>query len=371
MPKNYDNCYCEPTQIRFLHNVVGGPNVDVYVGHKKLVSNLSFGELTSYLEVKNGKLPIIIKAKDTVVIEQIVRLDYDKIYTVIIGGSLDLLGSLRLFIFNDKKSCAPQGSSCFRFIHNVFGAPNVDVYINDTLYFSNVEYGQATDYKSIKLGETAPLLPPPGNVRQVNIYVAGTQTPVTSPIPIFPSSGGNYSLFAIGNLSNIGAIFSYDNEDKCITACEVLQQNFDIQCYMGKWHLIASIPQFYDQGCEKQTAEYTFLSNNIKVFNTCYDRNNNIIRTITGSATAPSPCNPASLIVFFDQPFNPTSPNYLIHKTDYVNYAVVGSPNRESFYILSRSSQITERQYRKFLSYARKLGYNTNLIVPTYDSIIY
>lgn len=359
-------------QVRFLHNIVGGPNVKVYIGKQNVVDNLSYDELTSYSAYPSGEYTVTIRAEKQVVITQKIKLTDNNNYTVIIGGSLSDNNSLKLFIYKDETDCAKYGCSDIRFIHNVFGAPAVDVYVNDKIFFANVKYGQTGNpvYKKYKLGGSVsdkPILP----FQQVRVTVAGTGTNVLGPLPVYIISGGIYTIFAVGDLSAIGGKVSHDNENNCTNTCEVLQDNFDIQRYMGKWFQIASIPQFYEAGCPRQTALYTFLSNKVKVFNTCYDKNWEVVRTVTGSAVAPSACIPAALTVSFDeQPFPSPGPNYLIHKTDYVNYAIVGSPTRDSYYILSRKSKISLSEYKRFVKYAYKLGYNSSLIRPNYHTII-
>jgi apolipoprotein D and lipocalin family protein len=116
----------------------------------------------------------------------------------------------------------------------------------------------------------------------------------------------------------------------------------------------------------------------VNVFNTCYDKDWNVVANITGSAIAPNPCIPAALKVSFPNPpppapplpESPPGPNYLIHTTDYVNYAIVGSPTRTSFFILSRKSKMCESEYKKWLKYAKSLGYNPSLIQQNYNAVV-
>jgi len=351
-----------------LHNVVGGPSVDVYLGDQKILWNLSYGELTSYIDIEGGKQELVIKSNNEIITEKYIQVNGGDYYTIIIGGNSN---NVEFFSYKDKNGCSKQGYSYLRFIHNVYGAPGVDVYINNVETFVNIKYGQQSKYQGIKLGRNndKDYLP----IKNVEIYVTGTKNKVAGPIPVYMSSGGIYTLFAIGNIDNnlIEAKFSHDNEDKCKFSCEILQENFNVQKYMGKWYLIGSIPQFYDKGCERQTAEYTHLSESIKVYNKCYDRGGKMIRSVIGSAVPESPCQPAALKVSFpEQPFDFPFANYLVHKTNYTDYAIVGSPTRDAFYILSRKSKMSESQYNKFLQYAKKLGYNYKLIVPSYHAVI-
>lgn len=357
------------SEVRFLHNVVGAPSVSIFVGEHEMTTNLSYGELTNYLETQDIKSRIQVKVGGEVIAKKSFLFRRDEAYTVIIGGSSE---KLNIFVYEDRDECANAGTSELRFIHNVFGAPPVDIYLENKKFFSDVKYGEATKFKEVKLGPKEPNSKSP-NTRSVEVFVAGTETKVLGPVPLYLISGGLYTLFALGNLSGnvvVDGKLSYDNQDRCMMSCETLQDDFDIQKYMGKWNLIASIPQFYDKGCERQTAEYTFLSDKVKVFNSCLDKKGNVVRTVTGSAVPKSYCQPAALIVTFpEQPYEPSFANYLVHKTDYTKYAIVGSPTRDAFYILSRKPKMSRENYNQFLRYAKKLGYDPKLIVPSYHAV--
>ena len=146
--------------------------------------------------------------------------------------------------------------------------------------------------------------------------------------------------------------------------------NFNHQAYMGKWFQIARIPQFYETNCANATAEYTFLKNKIKVFNTCYDQNGNVIRTITGQAMAPNPSQPTKLLVTFPGvPQMDKEPNYIIHNTDYNHYAIIGSTSGNSFYILSRKPTMNIEEYMQWLEYAASLGYDPMKVEPNYHTL--
>ncbi len=83
-------------------------------------------------------------------------------------------------------------TSYFRVLHASPKSPAVDVYINDTLKFKNLTYGDFTDYVEVM----------PGNYN-VKVYAAGTKiSPVLSK-NIFVPPGKIYTVAAIGLLPNI------------------------------------------------------------------------------------------------------------------------------------------------------------------------
>lgn len=367
---------CELSSVRFLHNVINAPSVNVYLDKKLVAANLSYKDFTGYLNLPadRSKLKIKISQTGQLLVSSTIKLQSEAHQTIIILGSVSDLSTIIANVYLDDLACPVPGNAHLRFIHGVYGAPAVDVYVNDKLTFSNVKYKRTgkPKYAPVRVGTvTVPGQDP--NYVNVSVKVAGTNTVVVGPLPVYLISGGVYTMVASGSLDlGLSAVLSQDNPD----SCEKLQMDFVAQKYMGKWYQIAWIPQFYGSGCVRQTAEYTLLSNRINVFNTCIGSAGQTT-PIIGSAVVENPCEPAALKVTFPNPPPPTpplpvsppGPNYLVHKTDYVNYALVGSPSRTSFYILARKSKIHVREYNKLLAYAKKLGYDTSKVVADKGAI--
>jgi len=152
---------------------------------------------------------------------------------------------------------------------------------------------------------------------------------------------------------------------------ETLQQNFDLENYMGKWFLAARIPQVFDRGTPWETAEYSVLgAGMVKVLNTAYNQDNSIRGQIEGKAEILDPEMPSALKVSFPTGMPKMNyPNYLIHNTDYKKYAIVGSSDRSNLYILTRMRPLSRSDYEKLLAYVVKLGYDLKQIVETYGGV--
>lgn len=147
------------------------------------------------------------------------------------------------------------------------------------------------------------------------------------------------------------------------------QPNFDITLYLDRWYQIACIPQSYGN-FPRATADYQpgFTSNTIKVFNTGYHKNWDKIISIEGIGEQNLE-QPALITVSFPGYPIPTTPNYIVHETDYEGYALVGSPDRDSLYVLCRKVKMSKRCYCKFLKQFEKWGYNTEDVVVNYDAL--
>ena len=118
-----------------------------------------------------------------------------------------------------------------------------------------------------------------------------------------------------------------------------------ISQYAGLWYEIGSIPQIFQTGCNCTTAEYAGISENeISVINACnLFSANGFENRIEGTATIVPNSGNAKLLVSF---FGGAGSDYWIIdlEPDY-NWAVVGSGDKQSFWILSRTPTFDETLY--------------------------
>jgi len=159
---------------------------------------------------------------------------------------------------------------------------------------------------------------------------------------------------------------------------EELQENFDPERYQGLWYDVARFPKFFDRNTPWQTAEYTLKTDDrgdyIEVHNTAYYEDGTVKKDIDGTARPVDPNEPAALYVSFPNIFSvlfgdPDRANYLVHATDYDTYAVVGSYDRRSLYILARERPITMEKYEELLEYVTELEYDVNNLQEDYGSV--
>jgi apolipoprotein D and lipocalin family protein len=210
---------------------------------------------------------------------------------------------------------------------------------------------------------------PGGENNFISILVkSGTDTIVNIP-NFYAVNGGNYTIIVSGDINIIPAVITTIAAHNNKGQCQVLQKDFCVEKYMGKWWQIGAIPLPYSQGCVRSEANYTQLIDRINVYNICYKDDDTILKPIVGSAIAYK-CNPAELIVSFPPIPNPENANYLIHSTDYVNYAVVGSPTLSSCYILARKKTMCAKEYNKLIKYCENLGYDTNKIITDRNAVV-
>ncbi|MFZ8932296.1 MAG: lipocalin family protein [Bacteriovoracaceae bacterium] len=157
------------------------------------------------------------------------------------------------------------------------------------------------------------------------------------------------------------AIFSLN----LVAATNLPTANYvEIERYVGKWYTITTLPQFFSLNCAGQTAEYEIVApGKISVLNTCIKRSGKT-RTIEGQAYVTNTLTNAELEVSFNSFFTrlfKVKGEYIIIKLDRdYEYVMVGSSNRKSLWIMSKSPKMPKKVLNSYIALAKKLGFKTN-----------
>lgn len=254
---------------------------------------------------------------------------------------------LRMVEFPDNLPCPPLGKTSITF-NSMITRP-YNVWINKRKIIENTS-GSVTVYAR------------PGIL---TVIVSLTENATDGRVFVDNYPAGQKTSFFITDK------MSYRVVDNLSLECDVVQSPFDPEKYSGKWWQIASIPQPYGLGCVRQTAEYAVTSpTTLSVFNQCLRNCKDVVRTIDGTATILNPEYPAALFVSFPGIPLPPNFNYIVHWVDPTyRVAVVGSGDRNSFYILYRKSCMKRRLYDQLLQMAKDLGYDVSKIVIDGDSV--
>jgi len=153
----------------------------------------------------------------------------------------------------------------------------------------------------------------------------------------------------------------------------------DLTRYSGTWYEIARLPMWFQRDCVASQAIYTLLLNgNVGVKNQCLTTSGDQ-KQAQGVATVVDENTNAKLYVVFDnwaaKLFSswgsaPTEGNYWILYLD-LDYrtALVGTPDREYLWVLSRTPTLDKAIYEKLVSLGKQKGYLTaNLIQDSHPS---
>ena len=144
----------------------------------------------------------------------------------------------------------------------------------------------------------------------------------------------------------------------------------DVSRYVGKWYAHYSLPQFFTRKCLGQTAEYEVIdAKTISVLNTCLKAKKDT--TIKGQAVVTNATSNAELIVtfnnFFTRLFRVKGDYNIIKLDENYEYVLVGSRDRKSLWLMSRSSvEIPAEVVKEYLDLAKKEGFNTDKLVKSH-----
>ncbi|MGE0200090.1 MAG: lipocalin family protein [Candidatus Melainabacteria bacterium] len=137
----------------------------------------------------------------------------------------------------------------------------------------------------------------------------------------------------------------------------------DLKRYMGTWYEIASMPMFFQRRCVGNTrAEYTLLdSGEVKVLNSCETRLGTR-QSAEGRAKPVVGSHYARLKVtflnFFGWRYFAGGDYWVIDLAGDYRYAVVGHPNREYGWILSRTPAMAPADLKTVTDRLKAQGYD-------------
>lgn len=181
--------------VRVFHAAPQAPNVDVYVNDQMVFSNLAFGDFTRYVYLDEGEYNVSVYLagqKDIPVINQMVDVPSQQIFTVAATGNLDNLG---LLVIPDKVSKSPsQNYSSVRVIHLSPNAPGVDILVDGDTLFEDISFGEGTDYVDLNPG-----------TYNVNV-VLNTDKSVVLPLKVTLNPDKIYTIYIIGNPPTLQAL---------------------------------------------------------------------------------------------------------------------------------------------------------------------
>ncbi|MBD1398085.1 lipocalin family protein [Pontibacter sp. JH31] len=129
----------------------------------------------------------------------------------------------------------------------------------------------------------------------------------------------------------------------------------DLARYMGKWYEIASIPQRFSRGCHCTSAEYTLHAEEgyVQVYNSCLKDGK--VSDVNGKAFPVEGSNNSKLKVQFFWPFK--GDYWILELDPDYRYVMVGSPDRESLWFLSRTPTLDEATYARLEQLANSKGF--------------
>ncbi|WP_435178137.1 DUF4397 domain-containing protein [Halorussus sp. AFM4] len=148
----------ENAQVRVAHVSPDAPAVNVVVDNETVVRNLEYGDVTPYLDLREGthQVSVVTAENETTVLEQQVSVEANERYTLVAAGEVgeNATEEFRLVALQDARR-APNGTNAsVRLVHVAPGAGPVDVTVNRTgdVLYDNVTFGNASEYVTVPSG---------------------------------------------------------------------------------------------------------------------------------------------------------------------------------------------------------------------------
>lgn len=191
------------------------------------------------------------------------------------------------------------------------------------------------------------------------------------------SSGTNVEIFRAPHASDYNISLEMTNASGSVGTMfgrlplEAIDR-VDLQRYQGTWYEIFRLPFAFQQGCGRAKAEYRFdsQSGTLSVTNSCDETGPGTVRVAKGTArpapgtriTNQSIVSPAKFIVDFGSPFPPGDYWIFSLDPDY-QYALVGSSDRQTLWLLSRQPVVPTSVRQYYSSIAYQLGFPIERLV--------
>lgn len=138
-------------------------------------------------------------------------------------------------------------------------------------------------------------------------------------------------------------------------------ERVDLDRYAGTWYEIASFPTRFQRGCTATTASYGLRDDGrVSVRNRCVrDGEESGIEGVAWPVDASN----ARLKVRFFWPF--TGDYWVLALDPDYRWALVGHPDREHLWILSRTPRIDDALYQELVAKARAQGFDVSRLART------
>jgi apolipoprotein D and lipocalin family protein len=157
----------------------------------------------------------------------------------------------------------------------------------------------------------------------------------------------------------------------CFVSCSVnlyaevkAVDSVDLQRYLGRWHEIAAIPQFFQRKCVRDTtAEYSMLeSGELRVENSCMredgGREKGIGQARQRSVTSTSKLEVSFFKLFGEYRFWAGGDYWVIELDPDYEWAVVGHPSRKYGWVLARKQALSVTTLAEIVGRVKAQGYD-------------
>ena len=167
----------------------------------------------------------------------------------------------------------------------------------------------------------------------------------------------------------IGVCFFSPSEAHAQTGAVTAVSSVDLKRYSGKWFEIAKLPTKFQKECVgNTTATFNTMRRDgqIEVLNSCLQKNGKLDQR-RGQAKVVDAGTNAKMKVSF--PKFSSGSYWIVDLDPNYQYAVVGHPERDFLWILSRTPEMNDALYQQILRKIEKMGFEPNRLVKTPQNV--
>lgn len=140
--------------------------------------------------------------------------------------------------------------------------------------------------------------------------------------------------------------------------------DFQIERYMGKWYETARLPNWFERGMDKVTAEYSLNEDGtVKVVNSGF--RDGEVSSVSGIARFAGEKDTGELEVSFFRPFY--SPYRIIYLTPDYSYSVVTGSDPDYLWILAREPEMDDRYKDEIFVFLEQNGFDTKELICSWE----
>ncbi|WP_119155695.1 lipocalin family protein [Caldimonas tepidiphila] len=145
----------------------------------------------------------------------------------------------------------------------------------------------------------------------------------------------------------------------------------DLDRYAGDWYEVARLPTALERGCSRDAStRYTLRGDDTLVVTNRCVQDDGSVEAVTGIAQQPDPAAPGKLKLSFAPdmlrwlPFT-WADYWVLHVDDDYSHAVVGTPERDHLWLLSRTPRMDDTTFHRLASLAAGQGYEVHRLRRT------
>lgn len=140
-------------------------------------------------------------------------------------------------------------------------------------------------------------------------------------------------------------------------------RDFELDKYLGTWYEIARLDHFFERGLTRVTAKYSLREDGgVQVLNRGFSAEDDRWKEAEGKAYFVRETDEGYLKVSFFGPFYSSYVIFELDQEDY-QYAFVSGKDPSYLWLLSRSPEVSEEVWERFLARVRELGVNPDALI--------